>query len=58
MIHGVLHLCGFDDENEKDQREMQFAMAEMGDYLGLTHDATWTSALHPQVASASKKESA
>ncbi len=51
VIHGVLHLCGFDDENEADRRKMQIAMAEMGDFLGLKHDPTWTSALHALVTS-------
>lgn len=46
IIHGVLHICGYDDENEADQREMQLAMKTLGDKLQVPIDAEWTSVLH------------
>jgi|CXWL01.1.fsa_nt_gi rRNA maturation RNase YbeY len=55
VIHGVLHLCGFDDENQEDRRKMQIAMAEMGEFLGLERDPEWFSALHALVAAEDAK---
>lgn len=42
-IHGVLHLCGFDDENETDRAAMMAEMAVIGESIGLPKDAEWTS---------------
>jgi probable rRNA maturation factor len=45
-IHGALHLCGFDDETEADQKRMQAAMAEIGQIVGLVPEEAWVSLLH------------
>ncbi len=42
-IHGVLHLCGFDDVNEDDRRRMMAEMASVGEDIGLEPDREWTS---------------
>ncbi len=42
-IHGVLHLCGFDDENETDRAQMMAEMARIGTLVGLPPEAEWTS---------------
>lgn len=55
VMHGVLHLCGFDDESEHDKRRMQIAMAEMGEFLNLKPDHEWSSVLHAAVSSESLK---
>jgi probable rRNA maturation factor len=46
IIHGVLHLAGFDDETEADRAEMQLEMKSVGEKLKLPIDAEWTSLLH------------
>jgi len=42
-IHGVLHLCGFDDIEEADRRRMMAEMASVGEEIGLEPDREWTS---------------
>jgi len=42
-IHGVLHLCGFDDENELDRAQMMAEMALIGEQIGLPREVEWTS---------------
>lgn len=42
-IHGVLHLCGFDDIEERDRAKMMATMAEIGESIGLPPDREWTS---------------
>ncbi len=42
-IHGVLHLAGLDDVEESDQAQMQRAMREIAQELGLPECLGWTS---------------
>jgi probable rRNA maturation factor len=46
LIHGCLHLVGYDDIEDKDRRDMQSKMNEVGSKLGIPIDAEWTSVLH------------
>lgn len=46
IIHGVLHLAGFDDESDEERAEMQQEMKMVGEKLKLPIDAEWTSLLH------------
>ena len=46
MIHGCLHLVGYDDIDDEDRKAMQFKMNELGEKLGIPIDAEWTSVLH------------
>lgn len=46
IIHGVLHLAGFDDETDADRKEMQQEMKLIGEKLAVPIDAEWTSVLH------------
>lgn len=45
-IHGALHLCGFDDEDEDDRLEMVAEMNKAAVAAGLEPDADWYSMLH------------
>lgn len=45
-IHGVLHLCGFEDEKEADRKRMMSEMAEIGEEVGLPRDNKWSSIAH------------
>ena len=40
LVHGTLHLLGFDHETDEDQREMRAAEEEALAALGLVRDAT------------------
>jgi probable rRNA maturation factor len=44
LLHGVLHLMGYDDESESDKLEMQQRMSQIASELGLEIDAFWFSA--------------
>jgi probable rRNA maturation factor len=46
IVHGVLHLVGYDDEEEDDKTAMQKRMNEIGELIGTPIDAFWTSVLH------------
>ena len=46
IVHGVLHLVGYDDETEADKLRMQQRMNEVGEMMGTPIDAFWTSVLH------------
>lgn len=46
LVHGVLHLAGFDDIEDEDRKVMQTEMAKIGEKLSLQIDAEWTSLLH------------
>ncbi len=46
LVHGCLHLLGYDDETDCDRTEMQRKMNEVGTKLGIPIDAEWTSVLH------------
>lgn len=46
LIHGILHLLGYDDETDSDRHNMQQKMNEVGEKLGILIDAEWTSVLH------------
>ena len=46
IVHGVLHLLGYDDETEADKLRMQHRMNEIGEMIGTPIDASWTSVLH------------
>lgn len=48
-IHGALHLCGFDDETPEERREMQIAMAQIAECIGIEADSEWSSLLHAVV---------
>jgi probable rRNA maturation factor len=48
IIHGVLHLVGFDDETEEDQAVMQAEMHRTAELLELQIDAHWTSMPYEQ----------
>lgn len=45
-IHGCLHLCGFDDEDEQARAEMVREMHRIGLAVGLPEDSDWSSILH------------
>ena len=42
-IHGVLHLCGFDDQTDGDRRKMMAEMSVIGERIGLPPDREWSS---------------
>jgi len=44
-IHGCLHLCGFNDEDEDDRKKMVKEMHRIGIALGLPEDNAWRSIL-------------
>ena len=46
IVHGVLHLKGYDDEQDEDKVKMQTRMNEIGEMIGTPIDAFWTSVLH------------
>jgi len=46
LIHGCLHLIGFDDLSDEDRARMQAKMNEVGEKLGIPIEAEWTSVLH------------
>jgi rRNA maturation RNase YbeY len=48
IVHGVLHLVGYDDETEEDRLNMQIRMNEIGETIGTPIDAHWTSVLHQE----------
>lgn len=50
LVHGVLHLSGYDDETDNDKRAMQRRMNEIGNLIGTPIDAEWTSVLHQDEA--------
>lgn len=45
VIHGTLHLLGFDDETEADRSTMFAAMDAIGASMGLPHEPEWQSVL-------------
>lgn len=45
-IHGALHLCGLDDEDEDDRVQMVAEMNRAAVEAGLAPDAEWHSLLH------------
>ncbi|MBS1700893.1 MAG: rRNA maturation RNase YbeY [Armatimonadetes bacterium] len=46
LVHGCLHLVGYDDVEDEDKAAMQAKMNEIGEKLGIPIDAEWTSVLH------------
>lgn len=48
IVHGVLHLVGYDDEEESEKLKMQSRMNEIGEMIGTPIDAHWTSVLHQE----------
>ena len=38
VVHGTLHLCGYDDHDEEERREMRLAEASVFDALGIPFD--------------------
>jgi probable rRNA maturation factor len=42
-IHGVLHLCGFDDETPEEREDMMAEMGVIGGMVGLPVEDEWTS---------------
>jgi len=42
-MHGALHLCGFEDEDEPSRQRMMREMARIGELVGLPRDEEWTS---------------
>ncbi len=48
IVHGVLHLVGYDDETEPDKLRMQTRMNEIGEMIGTPIDAYWTSVMHQE----------
>ena len=49
-IHGVLHLVGFDDDDDADRLEMQLEMNKVGMKLGLPEFSDWSSTGHGENA--------
>ncbi len=47
-VHGVLHLLGFDDHNEKDRKKMILAMNQAIAVAGLPTDENWSSIPHEE----------
>ncbi len=45
-IHGALHLCGFDDQSERERAEMVDTMNLVATQVGLKPDLHWASILH------------
>lgn len=48
LVHGCLHLLGYDDLTDDDRRAMQQKMNEVGDQIGIPIDGEWTSILHQE----------
>ncbi|MEI7576639.1 MAG: rRNA maturation RNase YbeY [Armatimonadota bacterium] len=48
IVHGVLHLKGYDDVQDEDKLRMQTRMNEIGEMIGTPIDAFWTSVLHQE----------
>ena len=46
VVHGCLHLVGYDDLNDQDRKAMQEKMNEVGTTIGIPIDGEWTSILH------------
>ena len=46
LVHGCLHLIGYDDLNDEDRKAMQQKMNEVGTTIGIPIDGEWTSILH------------
>jgi probable rRNA maturation factor len=46
LVHGVLHLLGYDDILDNDRKVMQQKMNEVGEQIGIPIDGNWTSILH------------
>jgi probable rRNA maturation factor len=46
LVHGILHLVGFDDDTDEDRRVMQAEMKAVGEEFSIPIDAEWTSILH------------
>lgn len=46
IVHGCLHLIGYDDIEEDDRKAMQAKMNEVGEKIGIPIEAEWTSVLH------------
>jgi probable rRNA maturation factor len=46
LVHGCLHIVGYDDITDEDRTEMQHKMNEVGATIGIPIDGEWTSILH------------
>lgn len=46
LVHGCLHLLGYDDVDDEDRAAMQQKMNEVGEQIGIPIDGEWTSILH------------
>jgi probable rRNA maturation factor len=46
VIHGALHLLGFDDETDEDREKMMLEMNHVAVAAGLPADPEWSSLLH------------
>jgi probable rRNA maturation factor len=49
LVHGCLHLVGYDDIEDHDRFEMQQKMNEVGKQIGIPIDGEWTSILHQEI---------
>ena len=48
LVHGCLHLIGYDDIDDQDRLVMQQKMNEVGQQIGVQIDGEWTSILHQE----------
>ena len=48
LVHGCLHLVGYDDLTDEDRQAMQQKMNEVGQQIGIPIDGEWTSILHQE----------
>ena len=46
LVHGCLHLVGYDDLTDEDRAVMQHKMNEVGATIGIPIDGEWSSILH------------
>lgn len=46
IVHGCLHLLGYDDIFDEDRIAMQQKMNEVGEQIGIPIEGEWTSILH------------
>lgn len=49
LVHGCLHLVGYDDIEDQDRFAMQEKMNEVGKQIGIPIDGEWTSILHQEI---------
>jgi probable rRNA maturation factor len=49
VVHGCLHLIGYDDIEDRDLLAMQQKMNDVGQQIGVQIDGEWTSILHQEI---------